>query len=137
MNTPLTIGALARREGVTAEALRYYERLGLIESSRRTASNYRLYDGEARRRLRFVRRAQELGFSLTQIGEMLSLHARPEADMSEVKVLAESKIADISAKINDLQRMKSGLEALTAHCPGHGLIAGCPILNALLKEDPE
>lgn len=131
----MTIGALARREGLAPETLRYYERLGLITPSRRSASNYRLYGLEAGCRLRFIRRAQALGFSLADIGELLSLHARPENDMGPIKQLAENKMADIEAKIADLQRMKSGLAALSQQCPGHGPTAECPILSALLRED--
>lgn len=135
MHTNLTIGALARSEGLAAETLRYYERLGLIEPSGRTASNYRLYDMTAVRRLRFIRRAQALGFSLAEIGELLSMHAQPEADMGGVKRLAEHKIADIEEKMADLGRMKAGLEALTERCPGHGPTAECPILSTLLEGD--
>ncbi len=135
MDKLVTIGALARTEQLAPETLRYYERVGLIEPARRTASNYRLYGPEARRRLRFIRRAQALGFSLAEIGELLSLHARPEADMGEVKALADEKIADIERKIRDLERMKAGLEGLAEQCPGHGSTAECPILGALLSED--
>lgn len=135
MTGNLTIGALARKEGLATETLRYYERLGLIEPSRRTAANYRLYDNTAVRRLRFIRRAQALGFSLSEIGELLSLHQQPGADMGAVKQLAEHKITDIEEKIADLEKMKAGLEALTDHCPGHGPSAECPILVTLLKDD--
>lgn len=136
MSEHFTIGALARQEGVAPETLRYYERLGLVEPFQRTVSNYRLYDAEAVRRLRFIRRAQALGFSLAEIGELLSLHTRPEADMSAVKQLAQDKIADIESRIADLQRMKAGLAALSERCPGHGSTAQCPILNALTVEEP-
>lgn len=135
MEDDLTIGSLARSEGLAPETLRYYERLGLIEPSRRTASNYRLYGPAAKRRLRFIRRAQALGFPLAKIGELLSLHVRPEADMGAVKSLAEERIADIERKIADLERMKAGLAALAVRCPGHGSTAECPILGALLGED--
>lgn len=135
MENLLTIGALARTEQLGPETLRHYERLGLIEPTRRTASNYRLYGSEAARRLRFIRRAQVLGFSLAEIGELLSLHARPEADMGAVKALTEGKIAEIDKKVEDLLRMKQGLEVLTGRCPGHGSTADCPILASLLEED--
>ncbi|APZ42690.1 heavy metal-responsive transcriptional regulator [Acidihalobacter ferrooxydans] len=135
MDKLLTIGALARTERLAPETLRYYERVGLIEPTRRTASNYRLYGPEAKRRLRFIRRAQTPGFSLAEIGELLSLHARPEADMGAVKALTEEKISDIDQKIADLQRMRAGLDALAGQCPGHGSTAECPILGALLRED--
>lgn len=135
MKANLSIGALARREGLATETLRYYERLGLLAPSRRTASNYREYDLSAVRRLRFIRRAQNLGFSLAEIGELLSLHGHPEADMGDVKRLAEAKVAAIDEKIADLQRMKEGLETLAESCPGHGSTAECPILSALLHDE--
>ncbi|AOV17765.1 heavy metal-responsive transcriptional regulator [Acidihalobacter aeolianus] len=131
MREDITIGTLASRVGLTAETLRYYERLGLIEPSRRTAANYRLYGEDAARRLRFIRRAQTLGFSLGEIAQLLSLYAYPESDMAEVKQLAETKIREIQTRIDDLERMKQGLEALSQQCPGHGSTAECPILAAL------
>ncbi|WP_455380973.1 heavy metal-responsive transcriptional regulator [Acidihalobacter prosperus] len=134
MREHITIGTLASRVNLTAETLRYYERLGLIVPSRRTAANYRLYDEEAERRLRFIRRAQSIGFSLSEIAQLLSLHAYPESDMAAVKSISETKINEIQGKINDLERMKQGLESLTQRCPGHGPIADCPILSALTKE---
>jgi MerR family copper efflux transcriptional regulator len=134
MTGGFTIGVLAKNEGLATETLRYYERQGLIAPSRRSASNYRLYDITSVRRLRFIRRAQALGFSLAEIGELLSLHQQPETDMGEVKALAQTRIAVIEAKIADLQRMKTGLTALSAQCPGHGKTAECPILSALLEE---
>ncbi|AOU98835.1 heavy metal-responsive transcriptional regulator [Acidihalobacter yilgarnensis] len=135
MPDEMSIGTLAERAGLTAETLRYYERRGLIEPSRRTAANYRLYDEMAASRLRFIRRAQALGFSLGEIAQLLSLHAYPESDMHEVKVLAQNKIREIDLKITDLQRMRHGLEVLTEQCPGRGSTADCPILGALLEED--
>ncbi|TAL86136.1 MAG: heavy metal-responsive transcriptional regulator [Rhodanobacter sp.] len=134
MTGGLTIGVLAKNEGLATETLRYYERQGLIAPSHRSASNYRLYDVTSVRRLRFIRRAQALGFSLAEIGELLALHQQPAADMGAVKALAQTRIADIEARIADLERMKTGLTALSAQCPGHGETAECPILNALLEE---
>ncbi len=135
MQGGMTIGVIARREGLAAETLRYYERLGLIAPSRRTASNYRLYNEDAARRLRFIRRAQALGFSLSEIAELLALHQNPDKDMLAVKDMAQTKMAVICRKIDDLQRMKQGLESLSEQCPGHGPTAECPILEALLKDD--
>ncbi len=127
----LTIGALARAAGVAPETLRHYERLGLLQPAARTASGYRLYTADLLPRLDFIRRAQSLGFSLAEIGELLALHARPEADMGAVRAIAEQRLADIDAKIDDLQRLRRGLQALLAACPGHGPNSGCPILAAL------
>jgi Cu(I)-responsive transcriptional regulator len=139
-DTPrLTIGALAQRAGLGAETLRYYERLGLLAPARRTASGYRQYDAQALERLDFIRRAQALGFSLAQIGELLELHARPEADMGAVRAIVAQRLAEIDAKMDDLRRLRAGLQTLLDACPGHGPNAQCPILAALrgdmTKED--
>ncbi len=133
----LTIGELAQRAGLGAETLRYYERLGLLSPAERTASSYRLYAPEALERLDFIRRAQALGFSLAQIGELLALHARPEGDMGAVRAVAAQRLAEIDAKMDDLQRMRAGLQALLTACPGHGPSAQCPILAALRGEGDE
>lgn len=127
----LTIGELAQRAQLGAETLRYYERLGLLAPEQRTASGYRLYAPQALERLDFIRRAQALGFSLADIGELLALHARPEADMGAVRAIAAHRLAEIDAKLDDLQRMKAGLRTLLDACPGHGPAAQCPILAAL------
>lgn len=134
----LTIGKLARQANLGVETLRYYERRGLIQPQGRTNSGYRLYSGDARRRLRFIRRAQSLGFSLNEVAELLSLSERPEKSAAEVKQLAQTKITDIEARIEDLERMKSALSALEDQCPGHaGTTAECPILAALNQGEPE
>jgi len=128
----LTIGKLARQVGVGVETLRYYERRGLIEPQRRTDSGYRLYHADTRRRLRFIRRAQALGFSLDEVSELLSLSDRPGESAAEVKQLAREKIDDIETRIRDLERMKSALSDLEEQCPGHtATTAECPILAAL------
>lgn len=131
----LTIGELARTVGVAAETLRYYERRGLVAPSRRSASGYRLYDGEARERLRFIRRAQALGFSLEEVAELLAISDNPEADAGEVKALTERRMADIEARLQDLERLRDGLRALSDRCPGHGPTEECPILGALTADD--
>lgn len=128
----LTIGKLAKQMGIGVETLRYYERRGLVEPERRTSSGYRLYDNDARRRLRFIRRAQTLGFSLDEVAELLSLSDRPDESAAEVKQLAREKIDDIETRIRDLERMKTALSKLEKQCPGHaGTTAECPILAAL------
>lgn len=131
----LTIGNLAKQSGVSAETLRYYERRGLITPSQRTASGYRLYQTDASRRLRFIRRAQALGFSLGEISELLSLSDDPNQSAAAVKQLTRAKIQDINLRVRDLQRMKQGLAALETHCPGHGSTSECPILGALNRDD--
>jgi len=133
----LTIGKLAKEVGLGVETLRYYERRGLVAPRKRTASGYRLYDPEALRRLRFIRRAQALGFSLDEIAELLALSDRPAENAGEVKRLTQAKIDDIEARIRDLERVKAALQALEVRCPGHaGTTAECPILAALNDGTP-
>lgn len=127
----MTIGRLARGAGVGTETLRYYERLGLIRPQRRTESNYRLYGTEAVRRLAFIRRAQALGFSLEEIRELLSLHHRADARAAQVKAIAEERIREVEDRLRDLERMREGLQALSAQCSGQGSVDDCPILAAL------
>ena len=131
----LTIGRLAREAGVNLETVRYYERRGLLPRPPRSASGYRLFPVEAARRLRFIRRAQELGFSLGEIRELLSLRMSATARSTDVRSRAEAKIADIDAKIRSLDSMKRTLRNLTNACEGCGPIAACPILESLDKEN--
>jgi len=131
-----TIGKLAAAEGIAAETLRYYERIGLLRPEARSAAGYRLYGEEARRRLRFIRRAQALGFTLSEIGELLALGDEPDASMAEVKALTAEKLADIERRIADLERMRAALHALHQRCPGHGPRHDCPILESLTGEEP-
>lgn len=133
--TELTIGRLAKQTGLATETLRYYERRGLIAPHQRTASGYRLYRTEAFRRLRFIRRAQALGFSLDEIAELLALSDDPGQSAAAVKQFTQAKIDDIESRIRDLERMKQGLTALEQRCPGHGSTRECPILAALNAEE--
>jgi MerR family mercuric resistance operon transcriptional regulator len=131
----LTISRLAKEAGVNLETVRYYERRGLLQRPPRSASGYRLFPLETARRLRFIRRAQELGFSLTEIRELLSLRVSPNAKSADVRKRAEAKIADIDAKIKSLDSMKTTLRRLTKVCAGCGPIAECPILESLDGEE--
>ncbi|MDX1374311.1 MAG: heavy metal-responsive transcriptional regulator [Burkholderiales bacterium] len=131
----VTIGKLAKDIGIGAGALRYYERLGLLPPASRTASGYRVYGAPAAQRLRFIRRAQALGFSLEEIAQLLALSDNPRARARDVKRVTQAKIADIEGRIAALRRMKRGLETLEARCSGHGHIGECPILAALGGED--
>jgi len=131
----ITIGKLAREAGIGAGTLRYYERLGLLAPAERTASGYRMYGQSAARRLRFIRRAQALGFTLEEVADLLKLSDNPRASAREVKQATQAKIADIEARIASLERMKQGLAALEAQCSGHGPTGECPILGALNRPD--
>ena len=130
----LTIGHLARQAGVNLETVRYYERRGLLPRPPRSAAGYRLFPAEAARRLRFIRRAQELGFSLTEIGDLLSLRVSRGTTSRDIRARAKSKIADIEAKIKSLESMKKTLQKLTTVCDGCAPLAECPILDSLDRE---
>jgi MerR family copper efflux transcriptional regulator len=132
----LTIGKLAKANGIRAGTLRYYEQLGLLAHAKRTPAGYRLYDESVARRLRFIRRAQALGFSLGDVAELLALSDNPHAGAREVKKATRAKIADIERRIDALRRMKQGLEALASRCSGHGSTRECPILAALNRDEP-
>lgn len=131
----LTIGDVARKAQVNVETLRYYERRGLLAKPPRSDSNYRLYPEDAVKRVRFIRRAQELGFTLKEIGELLSLRATAGASCKAVRQLAEEKIADVNEKIRTLEAMHTALAKLVAQCSGQGPITDCPILETLDSEN--
>ena len=127
----MTIGKLAKRCGVGVETIRFYERKGLIEEPHRSESRYRQYPEETARRVRFIKRAKELGFTLKEIRGLLELRIRPEATCGDVRNQAEEKIADIEQRIVMLQKMKQALARLTVACSGRGPISQCPILEAM------
>lgn len=129
--TSLRIGEVAKQAGVGVETVRFYERQGLLHEPERKASGYRQYDEEAVAVLRFIRRAKELGFTLKEIKTLLNLRLDTSATRAEVREQAKEKVADIEAKIADLQRMKDSLQKLIQKCHGHGAVKGCPIIEAL------
>jgi len=129
----LGIGQLAKRGGVRVDTVRYYERNGLLTARSRLASGYRRYGEIEVARLRFIRRAQALGFTLKEIKELLALSAK--RDVGRVKRSAQAKLKDVQARITALQRVRDGLETLVAACPGHGRAADCPILRALTADE--
>ncbi len=130
----MTIGATARRAGVGVETIRFYERRGLIEQPRKPAgSGFRVYPEETVKRLRFIRQAQEIGFSLREIDELLSLRARPTADSSDVRARAIAKRDEVEYKIAHLERIHAALEELISACPGTGAVRQCSIMEALVS----
>src|SRR5262245_48692368 len=133
----LTIGEVARRAGIGVETVRFYEREGLLAEPARRASGYRQYGDDAVPRLRFIRRAKALGFTLKEIAELLALRDDSDATRADVRRQAASKVADIEAKVRDLQRMRNALLSLTATCHGDGPAGGCPILEALARPEDD
>lgn len=130
----LSTSNLARQGGVNLETIRYYERRGLLPKPPRTPAGYRTFDPEAVRRIRFIKQAQALGFSLKEIRELLSLRLDPRRSCGDVRARAEAKLADIEEKIASLHAMKETLARFIAACSGRGPISACPILEALDEE---
>lgn len=131
----LTIGKLSKMAGVTNDTVRFYERYGLIEPVSRSESNYRLYKEEDAARLRFIKRAKKLGFTLNEIKELLVLSNDPQTTKADIKERTEQKAEDIRQKIVDLSRILSALEHLIEICDGHGSTEECPILKSLSGDE--
>jgi MerR family copper efflux transcriptional regulator len=131
MTARIRIGELAELSQVNLQTIRYYEREGLLPQPPRLPSGYRVFSPDAVRRVRFIKRAQELGFSLKEIRELLSIRVDPRSDCSGVRKLAKAKLADIDQKIQTLQAMKKVLTRLVTACPGRGPSTECPILESL------
>lgn len=129
-----TIGWVAKKAGVNAQTVLYYERRGLLKACARTPAGYRLFDDEAVRRIRFIRRAQELGFSLKQIAALLAIQGEQDASCAEVSAMAAGHLEEIEAKIRKLERLREALLPLVDACPGKGPITACPIMDSL-EED--
>ena len=125
----LTIGQVAKGANVNVETVRYYERVGLIPLPPRTESKYRLFPAEVIQRIKFIKKAQDLGFTLSEIKTLLSIYDSKNFDCKEVQQFASQKIEEIELKIKDLQDIKSILQDLTNRCPGQGSIGECPIIN--------
>lgn len=127
----LTIGNLANKAHVNVETVRYYERMELISKPLRPQSGYRQYSQDSVTRIIFIKRAQELGFSLKEISELLTLRVDPETTCDDFKNRALIKIAGIEERIDNLQKMKRALKKLTASCDERCPTCECPILEAL------
>jgi MerR family copper efflux transcriptional regulator len=123
------IGALAAAAGVSIDTVRYYERAGLLSPRGRLPSGYRRYSNQELARLRSIRRAQSLGFSLNEIRELLDLSS--SRNVASVKRKASAKLADVDRRLEELKRIRKGLFQLVEHCPGHGSPDDCPIIQAL------
>jgi len=126
----LRIGEVAVLAGVNVQTLRFYERRGLIDEPPRRPSGYREYPTDSVRRVRFIKRAQELGFKLDEVQELLRLRDDPLIPCKQVRTAAEAKIADIDQRLQRLRRMRSALGALVVSCAGNRE-HHCPLLEAL------
>ncbi len=134
---PLTIGQVAKRSGIGIETVRFYERKGLVEEPPRTDSGYRQYSEDVVARIRFIRRAKELGFKLSEISELLSLRVDPDTTCADVRKQTELKIADVEEKLRALQGIKTALKKLAGSCVGTGPTSECPILEALDSQEKD
>lgn len=127
---PLTIGRLAKAAVVTVDTVRFYEREGLLGRALRSAGGFRLYGAGDVQRLRFIRRAKALGFSLDEIRELLEL-TQAGADRARVKAIARHRLADLDGRIQELQAIRAALADHERRCSGRGALQGCPIVEAL------
>ncbi len=132
MNTPLTIGRLARAAGVNVETVRYYQRVGLLEEPPRPAGGYRTYPPDTVERIRFIKRAQKLGFRLQEIRELLELD---ETSCRDVQQRARRKREQIDRQIADLQALRNTLDTLIRTCEERGESRACPIVESLQRKD--
>ena len=130
----MKIGEVAKAAGVGIDAVRFYEREGLLPEPARRPSGYREYSPDAVTDLSFIKRAKELGFSLKEISELLLINRAPNATARDVKKLAEEKLADLEDKIRSLQRMKRALRKVAESCPGRGSTSDCSILSSLTED---
>jgi Hg(II)-responsive transcriptional regulator len=130
---PLTIGALASRAGVGVETIRFYERKGLVRRPPRPGTGFRLYPEETVARIRFIRQAQTLGFTLREIRGLLALRVAPGTDCAAVRSRAVAKLANVEARLEELERIQGALAKLIAACPGRGAVTTCTILGALAE----
>lgn len=128
----MTIGGVAKITGVGVEAIRFYEREGLIKQPLKLrGSGRRQYDQETVKRVVFIRRAKDLGFSLKEIKELLSLRVQSKAKCSSIKSKAEEKLLEVDRKVTELLAIKSALNGLISCCDSQSTTAECPILDAL------
>jgi Cu(I)-responsive transcriptional regulator len=132
----MNIGQIAKASGVSSKMIRHYEAIGLIEESRRTESNYRTYSAQDLHILRFIKSARSLGFSLDDIGRLLSLWKDKSRASADVKALALSHIDALNAKIGEITAMRDTLQTLADTCHGNAR-PECPIIQGLAKDAPK
>jgi len=127
----VTIGKVAKQSGVGVETVRFYERQGLIDQPPRTSSGYRQYPDETVRRILFIRHAKVLGFSLKEIGELLTLQSDPDATCGDIQTRAEEKLRNINNRIEELEKMRDVLTGLVESCSKNRPIGECPTLSVV------
>lgn len=130
-SSSLSIGQVAKGAGVGVETVRFYEREGLLPAPKRRPSGYRQYPADTVRRIHFVQAAKELGFTLREIRELLSLRVTAGKKCADVRKLAYQKLTEVDAKLTELQRVRAALAQLAQSCTGKGPTSDCPLLDAL------
>jgi len=133
MNKSLTIGLLAQKAYVNIETVRYYQRIGLLTEPEKPAEGYRIYPSTSINRIRFIKRAQQLGFSLQEISELLQLG---DGECNDVRSRAEQKRQQIERQINDLENLRKTLDTLISECHSETNHASCPIIETLTNHAP-
>lgn len=131
MASELTIGKLAKQVGVNIQTVRYYERRRLLSPTARKSSGYRLYGEDALKRLRFIKNAQTLGFTLREISDLLSLRVSSTARCGDVQRKAQAKLVQVEAKIRDLRALDRALQSLVHACKAGQPTDRCPILKSM------
>lgn len=131
----MRISEVAQTAGCNIQTLRYYERRGILKAPQRTRSGYRDYSSETIRLIRFIKRAQDLGFTLDEIEELLKLRDGRNRQRGQVRAVAEEKMRDIERKLGRLQAMHRALKGLVECCASDRIKQSCPILDALSEPD--
>ena len=133
----LSIGDLSKATDTKVVTIRYYEKIGLLPSPERTSGNYRTYEAEHLDRLRFIRRCRDLGFTLDQVRDLLSLSSQEDRDCCEVDRIAAAHLTATEEKIADLTCLADELRRIISRCQGGGVIADCRIIEALSPDRME
>ena len=132
----MTIGQAANHLGVNVQTIRFYEREGLLPRLPRSAAGYRQFDVDVIKRIQFIQHAQDVGFTLREISDLLSLRADSNGSCEDVQCYAEEKIAELEERMAKFQSMKRALENLSAMCESGLPATACPILEALDDDQP-
>ena len=133
---PMSIGKLATDTGCNIETIRYYERVGLVPEPPRTEGGHRLYGSEDRKRLLFIRRGRQLGFSIVEIRGLLDLVDRGDYECGQAREIAVAHLVDVRGKIADLRRLERTLAEISSQCKG-GALPECPVIDALSRHAGE
>lgn len=127
----LSIGQAAKITGISVEAIRFYEKQGLVSVPNRTAAGYRQYSPETIKRIRFILHAKDAGFTLKEVADLLALRQSSRDSCSKIKQRAQMKLQDVESRLNDLHMVRDALSNLVAKCDDKEKMGACPIIEAL------